>query len=217
MLGRLQRWGNKAAIAACAVPLHTWLREGDYDVRLKCFVHMHLAADTSLPATETCDREEIMARCKYLAFEFLYNFAKGTIAEGETNRKGDEVTNRNPPYGAGAVKEAHFMSVPKTWLAVTMAGLYPFLCEDRDQWSLRILGKLGNFKHPGTGLWPLRLVKRHVHFQTTINSNLTDMYGVYKDGGGTFEESSEEEEDDDEDEDEDDDEEGKESDCDNIF
>ena len=94
---------------------------------------MHLDVDTSLPATETCSRVELMVRCKHLAFEFLYNSTNGTIAEGETNRKGDPVTHRNPPYGAAAIKEAHFMSLMKTWLTVIMTGLYPFLCEDRDQ------------------------------------------------------------------------------------
>ena len=218
MMSRLQRWGNKRAIAAVAVPLHTWLRQGDYDIRLKCFRDMCLDPDTSLPSTETSSPEELTAKCQSLGVEFLLNFAKGTIAEGETDRKGKPITNRNPPYGVDAHHESHFPSLPKTWFGATMAALYPFLCEDRDQWTLRINGKLGNFAHPAPGLWPLQQVKRHVHFQKTMKDKFFIMLTTYKDHGGTF--SSSEDEDDDVDDDDDGDSEGEQeqkSDCDDVF
>ncbi len=94
-----------------------------------------------------------------------------------------------------------------------MAALYPFLAENSDNWQLRIKGKLGNFCHPATGLWPLQIVKRHVHFQKTMKENLDTMLKTYKLNGGKFDDSSSDEEETEEEEEDGDDV----SDCDDVF
>ena len=151
MMSRLQRWGNRAAVAACAVPIHTWLWEGNFEIRLKCFRELSLPHDADLPEGET-SRDEMVSKCLFLVTEFLLNFARGKVAEGEVDHKGDKKVHRAKPYGVNGSKQRVFCSLSSTLFGVTLVTLYPFLCEDREQWNLRIQGKLGNFTHPASGL-----------------------------------------------------------------
>ena len=213
MITRLQRWGNKAGIAACASPLHTWLRKGDYKTRLMCFRDMCLDPSKALPSSETCTHAELVSECHSLSIEFLVDFAKGKIGADEVDKHGNPKTTRSKPYGVHGAKKSHFCNLSSTWFGVTMAALYPFLAEDKDKWTLRIKGKLGNFSHPASGLWPVKIVKRHIHFQKTMKEHLETMLETYQRYGGKFDEESADEDNEEEEEVV----QASESDCDDVF
>ncbi len=97
-----------------------------------CFRDMCLDPSKDLPSSETSARDELVSKCHSLSIEFLFNFAKGKIAEGEVDRHGNPKTSRSKPYGVRAAKESEFCNLSSTWFGATMVALYPFLAEDSD-------------------------------------------------------------------------------------
>ena len=138
MKSRLQRWGNKRAILACARPLHHWVRQGDVNVRLQCVRNLGLDAETDLPAEEPSSVKELVSMCHAGIVEFLLDFASGKTLPGELNNKDEIINQRQRPYSEAAGRDTNaFRSVPPPFFAVTLASLYPYLVEDQNMWSKR--------------------------------------------------------------------------------
>lgn len=184
MKSRLQRWGNKRAIIACASPLHKWVRDGDQDVRLECIRNLDLPPSTSLPSGEEATVEQLVAQCHSGLVKFLLEFSSGKVLPGELNKKKAEITARQKPYSVYAGKETDaFKNVPPPWFAVTLATLYPFLAEDKSLWPERLRN---NFAYPVTSLWPVKVVKRFVHFINTVVDKHSCMFKNYENAGGEY-------------------------------
>lgn len=214
MKSRHQRWGNKRAILACATPLHKWVRDGDQDVRLRCIRNMDLPLAESLPSGEKATAEQLVSQCHTQLVEFLLDFASGKVLPGELNKKNKEITKRQKPYSELGGRETDaFKNLPPPYFAYTLATLYPFLAEDTSAWPERVKTSVA---YPATSLWPVKVVKRFVHFTNTVVDKHSCMLENYEKAGGEYygneESESPEEADEDSDEVEDDP-----DDCDNVF
>ena len=184
MKSRLQRWGNKRAILACARPLHHWVRQGDVTVRLQCVRNLGLDAETDLPADETLTVKELVTMCHVGVVEFLVDFACGKVLPGEVNKNDKIILQRQRPYSEGAGRDTNaFKNVPPPFFAITLAALYPYLVEEQSMWSKRTKQ---SFAYPCTGLWPVKVVKRYVHFINVTFGQLEDMFNSYEKFGGEY-------------------------------
>ena len=219
MKSRLQRWSNKRVIVTSVRPLHHWVRQGDKNVRLQCLRNLGLDPGTTLPAEEPLPVKELVSMCHAGLVEFLLDFASGKVLPGELNKKDEAITRRQKPYCEHAGKETNaFRNVPPPWFAVTLAALYPYLVEEQNMWTKR---SKQSFAYPCTGLWPVKVVKRYVHFINVTTEKLTKLFDNYEKNGGEYY-TMEDGPSDDEDEDEagdaaEEDEEQESSDCDDVF
>ena len=183
MKSRLQRWGNKRAIVACARPLYEWVQKGDKGVRLTCVRELDLDPATSLPAGSLPVKALVM-ECHALVVEFFLDFASGKVLPKEVNKKGDQILSRQKPYSEGAGKDKDaFKNVSPAWFAISLATLYPFLAEDRKMWKDRLKSSV---MYPVTSLWPAKVVKRYVHFANVVFKNIKRVFKNYEDLGGQY-------------------------------
>ena len=141
---------------------------------------------------------------------FFLDFASGKVLPDEVNKKGDKIMMRQKPYSEYAGKETEsFKNVSPACFAISLAALYPFLAENRSEWATRLKK---NVAYPVTSLWPVRVVKRYVHFIKVVFDNIDRVFTNYEEEGGAYysdEDGAGSAHDDDEEEDS--------SDCDNVF
>ena len=191
MKSRLQRWSNKKAIRACATPLYAWVREGDKATRLKCIRNLGLESDDTLPSGESYKTpEEMVSYCHSGIVEFLLDFARGKVQPGETNKKGEPISQRQKPYSVYAGTDSDtFVNVSPTCFGVTLANLYPYLIEDKDKWDDLDKTKVN---YPCTALWPMKIVKRYIHFINTVFDKVEEVFKNYEEAGGDYYDSMKE-------------------------
>ena len=183
---RLQRWGNKKAMMACLDDLHQWVRSGDVTTRLKAVRELHVDPFVMNvgPSGETLTHAELVTQSRTKVIEFLLQFAAGKVKEGEVNNTKDPITQRQKPYGREACSSARgFKNLSPACLAITMASAYPLIVAEMDQWE-DVLDK--NIAYPVTSLWPTKVVKRHLHFNTTFFDKLEDVFESYEAADGKY-------------------------------
>jgi len=214
MKSRLQRLGNKKALMACLEPIHRWIRSGHVDTRLKAVRDLHVEPFplNVPPDGETLSRADLETQARKQVVEFFVKFASGTVLEGELNNQNEPLVHRQKPYGKEACQSAQgFKNVSPASLAISMASAYPFLVTEMNLWN-NVVEK--NIAYPLTSLWPAKLVKRFVHFNTIFFDMWEDVLQSYESAGGRY--FPEDEEEDEEDADK-----GAVSsdtdDCDNVF
>ena len=189
MKSRLQRWANKKLILDCVRPLYDFVRQGDFDLRLKLvrgFGNVK-ETDVTLPNDkETKSLDGLKRQTTKLLLEALM-----TYSQGRGKRK-------VLPYGAKAARSReYFKKVPSSAFATTMAVMYPFIAEDKDTWKEKSKAAI----HPITSLWPKPVVKRFIHFGQTVRQERARMFLNYEKAGGryrTLHHGEEEEEEDEE-------------------
>ena len=194
MKSRLQRWGNKRAVVACADPLYQWVREGDKKLRLECVRNLALDPSEPLPEGELPTVKEIVTECHSKVVEFLLDFSRGKVLPGEKNKKGDIILQRQRPYTELISKETNnFKDAPPSWFGITLAALYPFLAADKTAWETLKT----TVAHPCTSLWPVKVVKRFCHFIDTfvelhqvVLHNYEKAGGIYHDNNTNSEEDA---------------------------
>ena len=183
MKSRLQRWGNKRAIIACAEPLYEWVRQGHKATRLLCIRNLYLPLKP-LPSEEQATVPELVEKCHTLVVEFLLDFARGKVLPGELNKKEQVITKRQKPYSEAAGKDTDtFKNVSPSWFAITLACLYPFLADDKSAWPQRLKNDIA---YPCTSLWPLKVVRRYTHFINTVFEKYTLVFSNYERLGGKY-------------------------------
>ena len=116
--------------------------------------------------------------------EFLLDFASGKVAPGELNNKDEVIKQRQKPYSEAAGKDSNaFRNVPPPFFAITLAVLYPYLVDEQNMWSNRTKQ---SFAYPCTGLWPVKVVKRYVHFMHVTYGKLEEVFKNYEKLGGEY-------------------------------
>ena len=212
MKSRLQRRGNKRALIACADPLYQWVRAGDKNLRLECILNLDLDPTKPLPEGELPTVKQIVTECQCKVVEFLLEFARGKVRPGEKNKKGKEILQRQKPYSETIAKDTNaFKSAPPSWFGITLSALYPFLAEDTTLWEERLKNSV---QYPCTSLWPVKVVKRFVHFIDTFFEKHQVVFVNYEKAGGKYHDNEEDTETSEEDEDTEGD---ATTDCDDVF
>ena len=69
--------------------------------------------------------------------------------------------------------------------------MYPFVVMEKPEWEAKL--RVANY--PMTRLWPLGVVRRHIHFLKALKEHRDRMFKAYEDTGGDYygAETSEEE------------------------
>ena len=136
------------------------------------------------PDAVTDEVNAMVKECHTKIVEFLVLFSKGHVKPGELNKKKEPVVIRQKPFGSPASQmSCDFKDVPPTWFAVTMATLYPLICEEKTTWDDRLKDDI---QYPITHYWPVRVVKRYVHFANTWCDKISSVFKNYETGGGEY-------------------------------
>lgn len=192
---RHQRWGNKKALMACLRPMHQWIRGGDYQTRLKAVRELHLDPFVLNvgPTGETLDHSALVQQSRSHVVQFLIKFASGFVEEGEVNNQKEALVVRQKPFGKDAALSTRgFKNVSPANLAITMASAYPLLVAELVAWK-DVNDR--NIAYPLTSLWPVKLVKRFLHFNTTYFDKWHEVLESYEDEGGEIHPEAEDEDD----------------------
>ena len=153
---RLQRLHFGPVVRNRCKALYEWLRAGNRDWRAK-FLRALAVVDGDTPDDEPIkDKNELVASMAVALVTSLVRYSDGKKST-ENNKYGFF------PYGKGAAfSTTEFLAVPTPWFAVTLAGMYPYVTKDKDDWTSLI----EKFQHPVTSLWPWSTVRRYISFAT---------------------------------------------------
>ena len=114
-----------------------------------------------------------------------------------TPKKKKRKSRRVYPYGPAAARSADaFKELPFTFFATTLAAMYPFLANDKEQWD----DIMKMHAYPMTHLWPVGPVRRSMHFIGKCLTHMGIVLESYEGQGGDYygpEESSSDHYDDD--------------------
>ena len=171
----LHRLGNKQFLTTVADQLHSWIRDGEKDVRLKCIREL-------APLDNETSSMELFQDMASNVVDTLVKVASGR-APIRTTEKGKNKYGFYPYGKEAGLSTIAFKNVPSSWFAVTLSELYPFLRSDKDAWP-EMLKKLS---HPLTALWPWATLRRHVSFHSKFHTNKEKLFKAYESSGhGTY-------------------------------
>ena len=175
---RISRMANRKWLSTCACTLNGWVREGDFNTRLKFFRVLGDPGDVEFPIEGepllTC--ADMVKSMSTNVVSTLVNVAFGRSSSG-TNSYGFY------PYGKTASTSTDaFLQVSNPSFALTLAEMYPFVFHDKGKWEKM----MKCCDHPMTGLWPWRQLNRHLKFGAHMKSNREQLFKTYHTAGGKF-------------------------------
>ena len=185
---RLQRVTNKVLCTQIAEPLWDWVRPSESKnidtERLQIFRDLD---------SEDEKQKTLLKECHILVVETLIVYSKGkkkekpdedSVTEDEsTPKKNKRKVTPVMPYGMAASWSTEaFKEVPLPFFSATIATLYPFVTMDKSEWA----EKAATFYYPMTRLWPLKEVKRRIHFYNRFLRMRNVIFGTYEDAGGEY-------------------------------
>jgi hypothetical protein len=132
--------------------------------------------------------EWLVRKCHALVVQALVEYSKGPPQVTKSPSKEEEGKKKKKktrvyPYGArAALVNEDFKNLPSPWLATTVATFYPFVADPKETWD----HKLKHFSHPMTRLWPVGVVRRHMHFIQVFRDRREELFESYEKEGGKY-------------------------------
>ena len=169
----MNRLINKKLICEVLRPLHSWVREGNVELRLKLIREMDCDPELDISAIDdepSEDSQSLLNEMSCKVVDTLVRYSKGQA-------KGFCPYMKDASWSTKA-----FKSIPSTNFATTLAEIYPFLLKSINDWAHMQKKRA----YPMTGLWRWGVMRRHMLFQQRFNENRSGMFKAYENAGGLY-------------------------------